>query len=172
MVNDSNDNPHGHVGNVATLAAEHRYRDLAEISADWLWETDLDLRLSFVSSARQEHGGTRPTVSPGTGFGAFLAALGSAATFIEIISAHMRRGEGFRDLECQQTHSIGGQPWQTWARVSATPVTDGGGEVTGFRGVISDITERKNAEQALRESQINAARAQTQSCLSMKVIQR
>ena len=162
MVNDSRHIPQGHVGTVPTPAAEQRFRDFAEISADWLWETDLDLRLSFVSSARLEDSGTRPAVSPGAGFGEFLAALGSDATFIEVISAHMRRGEGFRDLECQQTQSISGQPWQTWAKVSARPVTDSGGKVTGFRGVISDITERKNAEHALRQSQINAARAQTQ----------
>ncbi len=43
-----------------------------------------------------------------------------------------------------------GEPF--WNRLSLTPVKDNDGEVTHFIGVQSDITKRKNAEEALREA--------------------
>lgn len=39
-----------------------------------------------------------------------------------------------------------------WNRLSITPVRDGRGEVTHFIGVQSDITDRRNAEDALRQA--------------------
>lgn len=39
-----------------------------------------------------------------------------------------------------------------WNRLSLTPVRDNSGKVTHFIGVQSDITKRKNAEEALREA--------------------
>lgn len=47
-------------------------------------------------------------------------------------------------------HTKDGEPF--WNRLSLTPVKDSSGEVTHFIGVQSDITKRKNAEEALREA--------------------
>lgn len=43
-----------------------------------------------------------------------------------------------------------GEPF--WNRLSLTPITDSAGEVTHFIGVQSDITKRRNAEEALRRA--------------------
>ncbi len=40
-----------------------------------------------------------------------------------------------------------------WAEVTITPVFDGSGELRGFAKVTQDITERRRAEEALRESE-------------------
>ncbi len=47
-------------------------------------------------------------------------------------------------------HTKDGEPF--WNRLSLTPVKDSSGEVTHFIGVQSDITKRKNAEEALRKA--------------------
>jgi PAS domain S-box-containing protein len=55
-----------------------------------------------------------------------------------------------------------------WANVVITPVYDSGGALRGYSKVVRDITERKVAEEALRESQDRqalSARRWTQSSL-------
>jgi signal transduction histidine kinase len=44
-----------------------------------------------------------------------------------------------------------------WIRATSQPIVDGG-QVTGFRGVLTDITERKRAEEQLEEAAIAAER--------------
>jgi phosphoserine phosphatase RsbU/P len=41
-----------------------------------------------------------------------------------------------------------------WNRLSITPVYDGSGQLTHFIGIQSDITQRKNAEEALRQAKM------------------
>ncbi len=53
-----------------------------------------------------------------------------------------------------------GQPF--WATISIAPVTDPAGNVTHFVGVLTDITERKQAEVSLREAK-QAAEAANQA---------
>ncbi len=49
-----------------------------------------------------------------------------------------------------QNYRRDGTPF--WNRLSITPVHDGSGRVTHFIGVQSDITQRRNAEEALRQA--------------------
>lgn len=49
-----------------------------------------------------------------------------------------------------QNYRRDGTPF--WNRLSITPVRDGSGRVTHFIGVQSDITQRRNAEEALRQA--------------------
>jgi two-component system, NarL family, sensor histidine kinase UhpB len=51
-------------------------------------------------------------------------------------------------FEVQIRRKVGGT---MWASVSARAIRDGGGELAGYEGTVEDITERKQAEQALRE---------------------
>lgn len=61
----------------------------------------------------------------------------------------LARGEGFREQVLNYTRA--GAPY--WLEIEVQPIRGDGGELTGFMAIESDITARKQAEQALREAQ-------------------
>jgi PAS domain S-box-containing protein len=63
--------------------------------------------------------------------------------------ASLARGEGFREQILNYRRD--GAP--CWLEIEVQPIRDEGGELTGFMAIESDITARKQAEQALREAQ-------------------
>jgi PAS domain S-box-containing protein len=63
--------------------------------------------------------------------------------------ATLERHEPFRDFEMQRPNVGGGT---RWISVSGEPVFDASGNFKGYRGVGSDITARKQAEEELRRS--------------------
>ncbi|MCA1849017.1 MAG: PAS domain S-box protein, partial [Actinobacteria bacterium] len=60
----------------------------------------------------------------------------------------MRRDGFARGFELQVYRKGGGV---MWASLSARAIRDAEGEITGYEGTVEDITERRRAEQALRE---------------------
>ena len=80
----------------------------------------------------------------------------------EILAAYMANGEAFRDIEVQRHEVKGTTSWESWMRISGKPVLDDKGIPISYRGIIFDITDQKQTETALRESQVKAARAQSQ----------
>jgi PAS domain S-box-containing protein len=128
--------------------SEARFRSLTELSADWFWEQDDNLRFvdiqggrypSLVAPYSELVGKTRWEV-PGTpvegGWDAHRAA--------------MERHEPFRDFEVERAGADGS------VRVfslTGSPIYEEDGRFAGYRGVGRDITERRRAEEALRESQ-------------------
>jgi PAS domain S-box-containing protein len=123
--------------------AEERFHDLLQLSADWLWEQDADLRFSWFSSNYSQGGadhksyiGVRrwdlPLELPGEVLEAHLALL----------AAH----KPFRDLEYRIT-TLDGQ--KRWYSISGLPLF-ADGVFVGYRGTGRDITQRMRLEQELR----------------------
>jgi light-regulated signal transduction histidine kinase (bacteriophytochrome) len=63
--------------------------------------------------------------------------------------ATLDRHEPFRDFEMERPNPAGGT---RWVSVTGEPVYDENGRFRGYRGVGSDITERKHAEAQLRRA--------------------
>jgi len=133
--------------------SEARFRSLTEMSSDFYWESDAEHRLVRRTSAAQKLSavsmfdrgaqiGERrweiPYLSPDAdGWAAHRAVL----------DAH----QPFRDFVLSR---LGTDGTERFISISGDPVFDDAGAFTGYRGVGTDITERRRAEEALRESEV------------------
>lgn len=130
--------------------SEGRFRDLTEMSSDFYWESDTEHRITRLDSGGHASGvpifqrsvqiGERrwdiPYLSPDeAGWQAHRALL----------DAH----RPFRNFELSRQSADGAE---RHISISGDPVFDAHGAFKGYRGVGTDITARKQAEQALRES--------------------
>jgi PAS domain S-box-containing protein len=129
--------------------SEARFRSLTEISSDFYWESDTEHRLTQRASADRKLStvsvfqqgaqiGERrweiPYLSPDeAGWQAHRAVL----------DAHRL----FRDFELSR---LGSDGTERHISISGDPVFDAFGAFKGYRGVGTDITERKRREQDLR----------------------
>lgn len=133
----------------ALLESERRFRDVADISADWIWEVDTDGRYTYASESVRKLLGYAPEEIIGkTAFD--LMPTDEAARVGAAFAAIAARGEAFRELENIVVDVHGG--WHD-TLTNGTPIRDANGKVVGYRGVDRDITERKRTEQALTASQ-------------------
>jgi signal transduction histidine kinase len=134
-------------------ASEERFRTLVQFSFDVYWESDAQhrfIRQEFAESVvdapsrGSELGKTRWEVP-------YLEPDEEAwRKHRETLDAHLP----FRDFELARPTPDGGK---RYVSVSGLPVFDENGRFTGYRGVGRHITERKQAEQALREAQTELA---------------
>ena len=151
-----------HVREETLRFSERRFRDFVEISADWWWETDLDQKLTFLRAASPEARPFEFGRYEGRPLRELLESLDAVPMIAEILAAYMANGEAFRDIEVQRHEDKGTTSWEGWMRISGKPVLDDKGVPISYRGIIFDITDQKQTETALRESQVKAARAQSQ----------
>jgi len=132
----------------ALRASEERFQRLASMSSDWYWEQDADLHFTMISGDRIF--GDTPT----------RELIGKARWDIPVeidekdFEHHLnliRLYQPFTDLEYRVRDAKGREHWMS---VSGEPMFGSDGEFLGYRGTGKDITERKESEQALRQSQI------------------
>ncbi|MBI4290379.1 MAG: PAS domain S-box protein [Betaproteobacteria bacterium] len=125
--------------------SEERFRSLADLSSDWYWEQDEQLRISFLSSSFQEKTGKDPAWILGRKRWDEPAPNLSDEDWARH-RGQLERHEPFFDLEIQRTVGHGRT---MWVQVSGVPVFDESGRFCGYRGVGRDITSRKRAQQLL-----------------------
>ncbi len=123
-------------------------REFEETSADWLWQTDNSRRLVHVSPRlAYALGGSAEAIE---GVPLLQALSGDAwetglfPKSLHDMAERMKRRESFSNLIVPVT--IDGSP--RWWELSASPRLDEAGKFLGFRGVGSDVTEKRaTAEQ-------------------------
>ncbi|MDX1738411.1 MAG: ATP-binding protein, partial [Alphaproteobacteria bacterium] len=133
---------------------EKRFKDLATISSDWFWETDADLRFSYVSPRYTEL--TGDSVKDKLGKRRWELAAGSVddPEWREHIN-DLKNHRPFKNFEYASRTPSGKL---IHYRLSGVPVYDPNGQFTGYRGSGSDITKIKTAE-LLRQAALNEAEA-------------
>jgi diguanylate cyclase (GGDEF)-like protein/PAS domain S-box-containing protein len=128
--------------------SEHRFRDIVEAASDWIWETDSELRLTFVSA---RFGGAASGAGLGRShLGQPLHAVLSHAGPPGRRAQHERElaaRRTFRDLVCRVDGVTGGP---RTVRVTGRPAHDHGGRFSGYRGIATDITAELEAQAEAR----------------------
>jgi len=127
-------------------ASEERFRDVAELSSDWFWEQDANLRFTLMSPELYSKARMRPATTIGK-LRWELPVVGVGEEQWRTHRTQLERREPFRDFVYQMTNETGERRWFS---VSGKPLFDGRGEFRGYRGTGHDITERMRAEEALR----------------------
>ncbi|MCC2670424.1 MAG: diguanylate cyclase/phosphodiesterase with sensor(s), partial [Armatimonadetes bacterium] len=130
---------------VAYRQSEERYRRIVETASEGVWITDLEGRTTFVNSQMARMLGYTPDEMVGREVQAFLPEEDYAALEARLL----RRREGITeqfDLRCLRKDGS-----EVWLLVSATPLRSDEGSHLGSLSMVSDITERKRSEDALRE---------------------
>lgn len=132
--------------------SEERYRLVAELSSDWIFELDETLTFTFATSGIENVGGRSAEDYVGLHLGAMAPDPDVVGTHAfqgwqEVFEA-ARRGEPIREREVcwrdGQRHVL--------LRFNAEPRSDRGG-FRGYRGSATDITALHNARQQLAESE-------------------
>jgi PAS domain S-box-containing protein len=130
--------------------SERRWQALADLSADWYWETDCEARFSWLSASAAQ------AMAPGLEAQALLgrrhdqiAAFRAPARGWTTLHGWMAREEAFRDLEFQ----VQGTQGLRWIAICGRPRRDAHGRVLGYEGVGRDITERRIAHERLIASE-------------------
>lgn len=117
--------------------AEERFRDVGDLFADWLWEIDQSLQITFSSTRK------RPATGAVKG-GSFTACfLPEEKLRIEDDFAELARNpRPFHDRDYWSSDPYGSRI--CWS-ISGMPVLDAGGLLMGFRGVARDVSHMKAA---------------------------
>ncbi|HZW21215.1 sensor domain-containing protein [Noviherbaspirillum sp.] len=129
----------------ALRESEARFRSLTNLTSDWYWEQDADIRFTRMesrdanaASVRDFFLGRTPwetglRIEHERGWDAFRELMFARKPFRDIIF--------HRTLEC-------GTPY--FVSVSGEPIFDGSGDFTGYRGVAREITDKKIAEERIQ----------------------
>ncbi|WP_263263143.1 EAL domain-containing protein [Pseudomonas sp. RIT-PI-S] len=124
-------------GKSRLAVSEERFRTVAEASSDWIWETDANGRLVYLSER----------FATITGFPAQTWLNRPLCDLLEFDRAAFRRmalepgAAGSRKLESQHLDS-GGR--QRWCSLSARVIRSGD-RISGYRGTVSDVTAETEA---------------------------
>lgn len=137
----------------AMSASERRWQTLADLAADWYWETDARHRLAWMSGAGPliASQGLRPADMLGRRHDE-IAAFEPPADGWDRLHALLEQGRAFRDLEFR-VRPHGQAEASVWVAISGRPRRDAAGRVVGYEGVGRDVTERKRAHETLRASE-------------------
>jgi PAS domain S-box-containing protein len=127
---------------------EASYRDVVEHASDMIFTQDLAGRLTSINLAGQRFLGRGQEELIGNSFFAAFGIIPESNGFAGSLSRPQEAKE-FRHQFV--AHSAAGE--DRWLDLIVSPIRDRMNETVGFRGLARDITERKQFEEALRDSE-------------------
>jgi PAS domain S-box-containing protein len=123
-----------------------RFEDIANVSADWIWETDVDDRFTFLSKRVSETLGIHRDDMIGESVGMNLKIVDVEGEDWQRHFAERKARRPFRNFTYPYTGPNGKR---LMVSISGNPVFYETGAFMGYRG--TDITEFRRAHEALRE---------------------
>lgn len=138
-------------------AAELRFKDIADLSTEWFWEQDQEMRFTYLSSGMKRATGVDPEDVLGKRRGALSASEAgeSVQEGLAAVTKAMTARETFTNCIYQGRNASGDA---IWVKTSGQPYYGDNGQFLGYRGVAADVTPLYSA---LRKAQL-ADRSKTQ----------
>jgi|CXWL01.1.fsa_nt_gi PAS domain S-box-containing protein len=131
----------------ALTESEERYRSLVQLSSDWFWEQDADFRFVRMVGDLESDSGIAAADYIGRQRWEMPTLNVSEAEW-EAHKAVLRAHLAFHDFEMRRPDRDGRE---LWIAASGLPLFDAQGVFRGYRGVGTDISERKRAEALERQ---------------------
>ncbi len=131
---------------IALKQSEEKYRDLVENINDVMYSTDKSGIMTYINPVIESVIGYRPSEIIGRSFTEFIYEEDLPRImnqFQKVISGHIEPSEYRLSTKSGQIR---------WVRSSSRPILMGE-DTIGLQGVLTDITERKSAEEALWRSE-------------------
>lgn len=127
--------------------SEDRFREIADHVGDWVWEVDARGVYTYASQAVERILGYRPEELVGEVRMADLLDPEDLQTLERLATEVLGPRQPFKDFRsrylCRDGKTV-------MIETSGTPVFDGGGQLRGYRGVSTDVTERDRIAEQLR----------------------
>ncbi|MBD3424581.1 MAG: PAS domain S-box protein, partial [Candidatus Latescibacteria bacterium] len=128
--------------------SEERFRDIVTSMADWIWETDTKGRYIYCSEKVENILGYHPQQMLGKSL-TELIPNEEAKIISRKLEMIFKNREAIKNLE---NWNISRSGRRVCLLTNGVPVIDERGSLVGYRGVGTDITERKEAEARLKET--------------------
>ncbi|MFO8133173.1 MAG: PAS domain S-box protein [Thermoplasmatota archaeon] len=131
--------------------SEEKYRLLAENAIDVIWQTDLDMQFTYLSASLKEMTGYEPEEWIGTR-PTDHAPPEQAEKMREKVEEYLQRWpkQGHARFESQ---IVGKDGNEIPVEITGKMLVDDREQPVGFQGSARDITQRKQAEEELKESE-------------------
>ncbi|MEG4499311.1 PAS domain S-box protein [Microcoleus sp. F10-C6] len=131
----------------ALRESEEKYRCIVETADEGIWMIDTEGKTNFVNQKMADMLGCTPEEMIGASLFNFMDAEGIAIAQISL----ERRREGIREqLDLKFRRRDGSD---LWAMVSTNSLADKQGRYVGALAMVADITDRKQTEAALQQSE-------------------
>ena len=127
------------------VLSEQRFRDVVDAAGEYVWESDPQFRLTYASDRIESMLGYTPAEVLGRRPSDFLH-VGESLMSQAWYKNNVQPDGTFRGLEQCVVAKSGALVWQ---RITAIPVRDAQGRLTGYRGTALDITEAHEARERL-----------------------
>jgi len=137
----------------ALRESERRYRLFAENVSDIIWSMNRDFRFTYISPSSIHFTGHSPEELMAMEFQDYLTPPSfdiAVRSFVEAFSHEQEDPFRYQTLELEHRCKDG---TTAWAEVNYSFLLDVEGTFTGLLGITRDISDRKQAEEALRRSE-------------------
>ena len=131
------------------LESEEKYRNIVETASEGIWIVDLGARITYVNRQMAEMLGYTVVEMMGQPIFKFLFDED-----FSLAKQQMEQGKG-GESETGEFRLRRKDGSEVIVFYSGSPTKNQAGEITGVLGMITDITERKSAEQLLRHTEAN-----------------
>ena len=134
----------------ARQESEEKYRDILENIQEGYYEVDLAGNFTFFNKALCRLLGYSEEEMLGMNYRQYYRDEAAIARVYEVYNRVFRTGTAFQMFDWRAFRKDGAE---VVLEVSISLMRDAANEPIGFRGIVRDVTERKQAEEALREAE-------------------